>query len=306
MSLRQRLRHTFNQYEKREMRNAYLFLIPIVLITFLFILVPILGTMWGSLFKFGVTGDQEKFIFLENYARILSSVEFWRAFSFTLLFTLAAVALEAFFGLLFALLLNETFPGRGWLRAIILIPWAVPTIVSAKTWKLMYDYTYGVINFVFEKMGLIDAKINWMASASSAFWTIVIADVWKTTPFIVIILLAGLQAIPQDIYKQARIDGASMWKRLRTITLPLIKPVLLIALIFRTIDSIRIFDLVFVLTGGAPGGGTQTLSYLGYQAYNSSNLAYGRGMAISVLTFLISLVVTLVYIQAGRFKESIK
>lgn len=288
------------------MRNAYLFLIPIVLVTFLFILVPIIGTIWGSLFKFGVTGDKEKFIFFENYGRILTSPEFWRAFSFTLLFTIAAVALEAVVGLLFALLLNETFPGRGWLRAIILIPWAIPTIVSAKTWKLMYDYTYGVINFVFEKLGFITDKINWMASTPSAFLTIVISDVWKTTPFIVIILLAGLQAIPQDIYKQARIDGASMWKRFTHITLPLIKPVLLIALIFRTIDSIRIFDLVFVLTGGGPGGGTQTLSYLGYQAYNSSNLAYGRGMAISVLTFLVSLIVTLVYIKAGKFKDSIK
>ncbi len=288
------------------MRNAYLFLIPIVLITFLFILVPILGTFHGSLFRFDNMGAADKFVWFSNYGKILATSEFWRALSFTLLFTVAAVALEAFFGLIFALLLNETFPGRGWLRAIILIPWAIPTIVSAKTWKLMYDYTYGVINFVFEKVGFIPEKINWMASSTSAFWTIVVADVWKTTPFIVIILLAGLQAIPQDIYKQARIDGASMWKRFRAITLPLVKPVLLIALIFRTIDSIRVFDLVFVLTNGGPGGATQTLSYLGYQAYNSSNQAYGRGMAISVLTFVISLIVTLVYINAGKFKDSIK
>ena len=220
------------------------------------------------------------------------------------MFTFATVTLEAGLGIIFALILNETFKGRGMLRTIILIPWAIPTIVSAKLWKLMYEYTYGIINYAVVSLGFSSEKINWLGTSFSAFWAMVITDVWKTTPFVVIILLSGLQAIPGDIYKQAQIDGARMFKRFWTITLPLLRPVLVISIIFRTIDSMRIFDLVYVLTNGGPGGSTKTLSFLGFENFTADN--FGLGSTISILTFLIAFSITFIYIKIGKFGENIK
>jgi multiple sugar transport system permease protein len=291
------------QYEKREVRNAYAFLTPILIVIFLFILFPVIGTLWKSFYQ-DTSFLPFEFVGFRNYAQILSDTKFWSALVFTLLFALATVVLEAVFGLIFALLLNESFKGRGIMRAVILIPWAIPTIVSAQIWRLMYDYTYGIINHLLTSLGFIADKVSWMGTTSSAFWALVISDVWKTTPFVVIILLAGLQAIPQDIYKQARVDGAKMFKRFRSITLPLVAPVLLIALIFRTIDAIRIFDLVYVLTGGAPGGTTETLSFIGYNYFTGD--IFGMGSAISVITFIVSFMITILYIKLGRFEKNIK
>jgi multiple sugar transport system permease protein len=286
-----------------EMRTAYLFLVPLLAIVGFFILLPVLGTFYNSLFL-DVSWISPRFLGFANYTQVLANPEFWQALRFTLLYTLAAVTLEAFLGLVFALLLNESFPGRGLLRVAILIPWAIPTIVSAKIWKLMYEYTYGILNFLVVGLGLSAEKINWLGTSFSAFWALVIADVWKTTPFVVLILLAGLQAIPEDLYKQAIIDGAGMWRRFRAVTLPLVWPVLVIALIFRTIDSLRMFDLVYVLTGGGPGGATKTLSFLGFESFANDN--FGVGSTISVITFLIALAITVVYIRVGRFSESLK
>lgn len=290
----------FLQYEKREVRNAYLFLLPILLAILVFILYPVLGTLWSSFFdKNGI-----EWVWFENYGKVLGTSDFWQALKFTLLFALATIFFESLFGLLFALLLNETFKGRGILRAVVLIPWAIPTIISARIWQVIYNYSYGVLNHLAVNLGFIPEKMDWLGTSTSAFWSLVIADVWKTTPFVVIILLAGLQAIPGDIYKQARVDGAKMFKRFSKITLPLVMPVLAIAMIFRTIDAIRIFDLVYALTGGGPGGATETLSYLGYEAFNQ--LQMGRFSAISVLTFVISFAITIIYVKAGKFGESVK
>ncbi|MFP4013695.1 MAG: carbohydrate ABC transporter permease [Chitinispirillaceae bacterium] len=292
-------KHT-GKYDRREVGTALIFVAPVLAVTVAFILFPILGTCFNSLFR-DVAYLPKKFIGFENYSQLFSSAGFWRATGFTLLFTIAAVILEVTAGLLFALLLNETFRARGILRAVILIPWAIPTVIAGRTWQLMYQYSYGVVNFVITQLG-ISGNVNWLGSAGSAFWAIVIADVWKTTPFVVIILLAGLQAIPRDIYLQAKVDGASMLRRFVKITLPLLSPVIIVALIFRTIDSLRIFDLVYVLTGGGPGGKTQTLSYLGFRYFNNDQ--FGLGSAVSVIMFTISFIVTLVYIHSGKFHKS--
>jgi multiple sugar transport system permease protein len=292
-----------SQYETKEVINAYLFLLPLIGLVFAFVLFPVLATSFNSLFR-DVTYLPREFVGFRNYADLFSNADFLRAMRFTLIFTLTAVILEAFLGMMFALLLNESFKGRGLLRTVVLIPWAIPTIVSAKIWKLIFDYTYGVLNFLVLTLGLSSDKINWLGSSIAAFWSLVIAEVWKTTPFMVLILLAGLQAIPRDVYKQAQVDGAGIGKRLWRITFPLIRPVLTIALIFRTIDSLRIFDLVYVLTGGGPGGATKTLSMLGFEYY--SHDSFGRGSAVSVITFLIVFIVTLFYVRAGRFEESLK
>ncbi len=287
----------------REVRTAYVMLAPLIALVGVFVLYPVAGACWGSLFR-DVSYLARQFVGLGNYSDLLSREEFWRAARFTGLFTLVAVFLELCLGLLFALLLNERFRGRSGLRAIVLIPWVIPTIVSARIWQSIFDYTYGLLNLLITTLGLAPEKINWLGSATSAFGALVVAEVWKTTPFMVIILLAGLQAIPQELYQQARIDGARMTRRFWSVTLPLLKPVLIIALIFRTIDSLRLFDLVYVLTGGGPGGSTKTLSLLGFEYYAADS--FGRGSAVSVVTFLLVFAVTLVYIRAGRFAASIR
>ena len=293
----------WQNYEKAEVRSAWLFVLPLLLIVGIFILLPVIGTFYNSFFL-DVSFLPKKFIGLRNYVSLLSSPDFWQALRFTLAYAIAAVSLEAIFGVIFAVLLNEAFIGRGFLRVVILIPWAIPTIVSARTWQLIYEYNYGIMNYLVVTLGIAPERINWMGTEFGAFWALVFADVWKTTPFVVLILLAGLQAIPEDLYQQAKVDGAGMFKRFYKITLPLLKPVLVIALIFRTIDSLRMFDLVYVLTGGGPGGSTRTLSYLGYEAF--ANDSFGLGSTVSVVTFLISMMVTLVYLKVGKFSEQLK
>jgi multiple sugar transport system permease protein len=290
-------------YEKGEVRTAWFFLAPLLVVVGVFIFLPVIGTFLNSLYL-DVSFLPKRFIGLDNYIRLLSSPDFWQSFRFTLAYAVAAVVLEAFFGVIFALLLNEAFPGRAVLRVVILIPWAIPTIVSARTWQLIYEYTYGVMNFLVVNLGIAPERINWMGTEFGAFWALVFADVWKTTPFVVLILLAGLQAIPKDLYQQAKVDGAGMFRRFYKITLPMLKPVLLISLIFRTIDSLRMFDLVYVLTGGGPGGSTRTLSYLGFEAFANDN--FGMGSTVSVITFVIAFIITLVYLKAGKFSEQVK
>ncbi|MBD3346103.1 MAG: ABC transporter permease subunit [Chitinivibrionales bacterium] len=290
-------------YHRKEIQTAYILLLPVICIVALFILLPVIGALYNSFFR-DVTYLPKKFIGIENFIWLLSNPDFHRALLFTLLFTCAAVVLETLLGLLFALMLNESFKGRGYLRTIILVPWAIPTIVSAKIWNIIFNYSYGVLNYIVISTGLVPERINWLGTSSAAFAALVIAEVWKTTPFMVLIILAGLQAIPQELYYQARIDGAGVFKRFFAITLIMIRPVLVIALIFRTIDSLRIFDLVYVLTGGGPGGSTRTLSMLGFENYLADS--FGRGSAISIATFLVVFGITLFYIRAGKFSQSIR
>ena len=289
---------------KREIRNAYAFLLPVLLVVVLFILLPVIGTFVNSFYKITFTGVDREFIGFNNYYHFLFSKEwsadFWNATKFTLLFTFVTVVLETFLGMIFALILNETFKSRAMLRTLILIPWAIPTVVSAEMWRQIYNSSYGFIKWLMMQFGA-PASITTLGDFTSAFWALVVAETWKTTPFVVIILLAGLQAIPSDIYKQAKIDGARMFKRFFYMTLPLIMPVLTIAMIFRTIDSIRVFDLIYVLTNGK--WGTDTLSYLGYIQYR---VDLGKGSTVSVLTFLIAFIITIIYIRTARFHKSIK
>lgn len=294
----------FVQYERREVRNAYMFLLPVLLVVILFIMIPVIGTFINSFFRITYTVSGKEFVGLKNYYHFLISGEwsprFWDSVKFTLLLTFVTVMLEALIGLVFALILNETFPARGILRTIILIPWAIPTVVSAEMWRQIYNSSFGFIKWIRMQFGAPASTIT-LGNFPSAFWALVVAEVWKTTPFVVIILLAGLQAIPREIYMQAQIDGARMFKRFRTITLPLIMPVLTIALIFRTIDSVRVFDLIYILTNGK--WGTETLSYLGFIQYG---VDLGKGSTVSVLTFLISFIITIIYLKTARFSKTIR
>jgi multiple sugar transport system permease protein len=285
---------------KREIKHALLFIAPLVIFISFFIFIPICGTFWTSLWR-DVAFISNKFIGLGNYLRLLHDQHFWQSVFFTLLFPLFSVAIEMLFGMVFALVLNETFRFRGILRGISLIPWAIPSIVGARIWQLMYRYDYGLANIFLKMLGI--QSINWLGSPISAFAALVLADVWRTTPFVAIILLAGLQTVPNDIYDQAQIDGSNFIQRFFKITVPLIKPVIIIALLFRTIDAIRVFDLIYIITEGGPGGVTTSLSLYGYKFFLLGDFGYGS--TISVILFLISFIIALIYIKVGRIRTSL-
>jgi multiple sugar transport system permease protein len=250
-----------------------------------------------------VTFLPERFVGAENYRALLSDPGFAQALRFTVLFTAASVPLELVLGLAVALLLAHPSRARGALRACVLIPWAIPAAVSGKVFQLIYNYNYGLANYLMNAMGVVDRPVNWLGTSAGAFLSLVMADAWKTTPFVAIILLAGLSGIPGHLYLQAQIDRAGFLRRFTRITLPLLSTVLLIALLFRTIDALRVFDLMFVLTGGGPGGSTTSLSLYGYNYFLGGDFGYGS--AVSVVLFLIALGLSLLYIRAGRFAREL-
>jgi multiple sugar transport system permease protein len=286
-----------------EARSAWGFNLPLVIFTLAFILIPVGGTLLTSLYR-DVTFLPDRFVGLQNYLRLFSDLHFWQSVRFTLLFVAVSVVLELFFGLIFALVLNETMPGRGLLRVVVLVPWAIPIAVSARVWELVYNYEFGLFNYLIQWGGLSDSPVNWLGSSAGAFAAIVISDVWKTTPFMTIILLAGFSTIPQDLYHQARVDGTHFAQRFRYITLPLLRPVIVVALLFRTIDAIRIFDLIYVLTGGGPGGATTSLSLYSFRYYVSGDFGYGS--AVSLIVFLLAGLLATCYIRVGRFTEVLR
>jgi multiple sugar transport system permease protein len=285
-----------------ELLRGYAFLVPLVLFLAAFVLAPIAGTFGGSLMQ-DVTFLPGRFVGAENYRALLSDPGFAQALRFTVLFTAASVPLELVLGLAVALLLAHPSRARGALRACVLIPWAIPAAVSGKVFQLIYNYNYGLANYLMKALGVVDRPVNWLGTSAGAFLSLVMADAWKTTPFVAIILLAGLSGIPGHLYLQAQIDRAGFLRRFTRITLPLLSTVLLIALLFRTIDALRVFDLMFVLTGGGPGGSTTSLSLYGYNYFLGGDFGYGS--AISVVLFLIALGLSLLYIRAMRFAREL-
>ena len=284
-------------------KQGFVFNLPLILIVLIFIIVPVAGTLVTGFFR-DVTFLPEKFIGLENYQRLFTDIHFRDSLIFTILFVLVSVSIEITLGIIFALVLNEKFPGRSFLRVAILIPWAIPIAISARVWQLIYNFNYGLLNYLAIHLGFSNSPINWLGSSTGAFFSIVISDVWKTTPFITIIILAGLSTIPNELYKQAKIDGTNFINRFFKVTLPLLKPVIVVALLFRTIDAIRIFDLIYILTGGGPGGSTTSISLYAFKYYLTGDFGYGS--AISVLIFLLALVLAVLYIKFGNFTEELK
>ncbi|QKN84075.1 sugar ABC transporter permease [Scandinavium goeteborgense] len=227
----------------------------------------------------------------------------WQAVGNTLWFTLVSVSLELLLGMLLALLMNEKFRGQGLVRTAILVPWAIPTIVSAKMWGWMFHDQYGVVNDLLAKVFGFQAHLAWIAEPSLSMWAVVIADVWKTTPFMALMLLAALQLIPGDLYEAARVDGASAWQRFKRITLPLILPAMIVALIFRVMDAMRIFDLIFVLTSNSEA----TMSISGYA--REQIISYqdmGVGSAASVLVFMMVAGIAACFIRVSKLNEKEK
>jgi multiple sugar transport system permease protein len=286
----------------RDLLGDVLFLLPLLAFVLTLILVPVAGTVIGSLHQ-DVTFLPRLFVGMENYRDLLADPSFLQALRFTCLFVLASVPLEMLLGLCVALLLSFRSPVRGLLRAVVLVPWAIPAAVSGKVFELVYNYHHGLANHLARVLRLSDAPVNWLGSPAGAFAALVAADTWKTTPFVAIILLAGLSGIPEEIRRQAEVDRAGYGTRFFRISLPLLRPVLLVALLFRTIDALRVFDLVFVLTGGGPGGATTSLSLYGYGYFAGGDFGYGS--AVSVVLFAVAFGLSLLFVKVGRFGRGI-
>jgi multiple sugar transport system permease protein len=256
---------------------------------------PIGYAIWLSLNEYSViTPGLSRFVGLDNYSEALGSSEFWAAMKTTLLFTVISVGLELVIGLAMALIMHRAFRGRALLRAVVLVPWAILTVVTAITWRTIFEPELGFVNTTLSALGLPGGDVVWLGEEGDALAVMIFADVWKTAPFMALLLLAGLQGIPDDLYDAAKVDGATTWQRFRGVTLPLLIPAITVALIFRTLDALRVFDLPYVLTKGA--NGTETLSLIA-QKELVVNRNTGLGSALAVLTFLTVMTVSYLYIR---------
>ncbi|HZV47661.1 MAG TPA: sugar ABC transporter permease [Thermodesulfovibrionales bacterium] len=273
---------------KREGGNR--FVLPALALLSVITIYPILYVIYLSAHRKLLIFNISRFIGFENYQFLLRDDRFWNALKNTFYFTGVSVSLEVFLGLCIAILLNRPFRGKGLARAVMLIPWAIPTVVSARMWEWMYNTDFGLLNY------LLGIKINWLGSPFWALNAAIFMDVWKTTPFVAILLIAGLQVIPGELYQAARVDGAGSWQIFRKITMPLLRPAILIVLLFRTLDAFRVFDAIYVLTGGGPANTTETLSVYAYKVLFQT-LQFGYGSTLSVVVFLCVGIMSIVYIN---------
>lgn len=261
-----------------------MFLLPGIMLVLTFNFIPFIDTLAISFKNAKLILQEERFAGFDNYHAVLTNSRFWYSLFITLSFTFVSISLEAVLGLCLGLMMNRVSSVNSLLRIMILVPWAMPTVVTAKMWQWMFDYNLGILNYLLEIASI--QRINWLGDPFLVFLSLVVADVWKTTPFVAIIVLAGLSAIPQEMYKASVIDGANAWQRLRFIILPLLLPVLGVVVLFRAIDAMRIFDLVYILTGGGPGGSTETLSVYAYKLFFYQG-DFGQGAATSVIILLL-------------------
>ncbi len=315
-----------SQLNRSRIRWAWIFLTPMLIGLFLVALYPLAITFFYSLFDVR-TGDlqlsdpttgESYFWGLKNYWRILfgtSSPQFfsfdwwitsewwkadwWGALKNTLIFTIGSVSLELFFGIVVALMLNANFKGRGWMRAAILVPWALPTVVSAKMWSWILDAESGIMNDLLKRLYIIKDNINFIGNDFWSMISIIGVDAWKTTPFMALLILAALQTVPDDMYEAAKVDDVSKWSQFWYLTLPIIRPAVIVALIFRTLDALRVFDLIYVLTANSQS--TMSISVLARKTLMEDGY-FGRGSAASVLIFLLVGIIAVIYLKVGQVR----
>ena len=262
---------------------AWLFVLPTILVVVGVAFYPLFNTFYVTFFEAKLGSSKAwEYVGFANYTKLLGSSQWWEAVFKTITFSAVSVSLELILGLGIALVVNSKFRGRGFLRTAMLVPWAIPTAVSSQMWNWMYHDVFGVINDLFTRViPLLPQKVAWTASSSLALWALVAVDVWKTTPFMALLLLAGLQLVPADLYEAAAVDGATGWRRFTSITLPLLRPAIVVALIFRTLDALRVFDLFWIMTKNIDSMAT----------LNRKNLVdfqkLGYGSTISVAIFVV-------------------
>lgn len=264
-----------------------LLLLPAALLLGVVVLVPVIRVVVLSLSRVDLATGATTFTGLDAYARLWTDGRWWSSFGNTLVFTASSVAAEMILGVAFALVLHRSFRGRGLVRAIVVLPWALPTAVMALAWGWIFNDAFGVANDLLQKLRLIGAPVAWLGTPATAMAALVVADVWKTTPFVTLVVLAGLQGVPAEVLEAARLDGLSAAQRLRRVVLPLLVPTLLVALAFRVVQAYGAFDLVYVLTGGGPGGSTETVSLYAFQnVFRYLDFGYGGAVATQAALIL--------------------
>jgi len=266
----------------------YVLLAPCLLLLLALTVYPLFFLARLSLHR--MTPDGEAFAGLANFTRLLTDDFFWRALGQTLAFTFGALTLEFLLGLALALLLHSRIRGRNLWRALFLLPMILPPVVAGVIWRLIYNPSFGILNAALQWLGFDTARLTWLADPSVALAAVIIVDVWEWTPFVFLILLAGLQAIPEEPYEAARIDGSSAWQTFRHITLPLLAPAILVALLLRTFDLLRLFDQIFILTQGGPGFATETVSlYIYKTAFRFYDFGYAAALSFVLLAATLAL-----------------
>jgi trehalose/maltose transport system permease protein len=284
--------------EQRRVRSAWWFVAPMIVALVAVAGWPLTRTFWFSVTDANFSDlSVAQFIGIDNFTDLLADPVWWSSVRNTLVFTFVSVLLETVLGLIVALILNSHFPMRGAIRAAVLVPWAIPTVVSAQLWNWMYHDVFGIINESLIWMGVLDHPVAWIANPHTNLWAIVAVDVWKTTPFMALLLLAGLQQISAEVYEAARVDGIHPVKVFFRITLPLLKPALLVAVIFRVLDAMRVFDVIYVMTGNNQT--TMSISvYARQQLVDFQNV--GMGSAAATLLFALIAIIAVIYITAAR------
>lgn len=281
-------------------RDAFIGLVlvvPSLLIIFGVVLQPILTTLYLSFFKtsLGFWGERD-FFGLGNYLNLLTDQLFWSTIGRTLYFTVVSVGLELVLGLAIAQVIHARPPGWRFLRTSLIIPWAVPTIVNGTMWRWIYNADYGALNGLLTQLGLIPAYIPWLTYPRTAMNLVILADIWHSVPFIALILQAALATLPAELEEAAAVDGAGAWQRFWHIRLPLLRSAILVALVIRTVEAFRVFDIIYVITNGGPAFGTVTISFLTYlETFSFGNV--GRGSALSFLISLFTMLMAFAYIR---------
>ena len=274
--------------------RAWLLMLPLLVVMVGVIGWPLAETVRLSFTDAKLVGTGGDYVGLANYAKMLSGAAFQKTLWTTLWFALASVAIEMVIGVLAALLLNQRFYGRTVLRALMILPWALPTVVNATLWRLIYNPEYGAANAALTQLGLTSAYRSWLGEPGSAMWAIILADAWKNFPLVALIALAALQAVPRDTIAASLVDGAGAFRRFRHVTLPHLAGPLMVALVLRTIEAFKVFDIIWIMTRGGPANTTRTLSILVYQEGFSFQRA-GSGASLALIVTLIVTVLALAY-----------
>ena len=284
-------------------RLAWILLAPSLLFVCLVALIPLLQTISQSFTNARLASERPvSFVGLTNYINLITDTDFLRSIWVTVQFSVITVAFEFLLGLMIALVVNSNFPGRGFMRAAMLVPWAIITVVSAQMWKWMYNDVYGVFNdLLVDKLHILGSNVAWVSEPSTSLPAIMAIDIWKATPFVALLLLAGLQVIPGDIYEAARVDGASGIQQFFSLTLPLLRPAILVTMIFRTLDALRVFDVFYVMFGSRPD--TMTMAVYAQQNIVTFSLM-GYGSTVAIAIFIIIGIFVVAYMSVFKVETS--
>jgi multiple sugar transport system permease protein len=284
-----------------EARGRLLLLVPLLVVLVAVIGWPLLNTVWLSFTDTRLGGDPGSFVGLHNYVHAFAAPAFRRALFVTALFTVGTVGAEMLIGLGVGLLLDMDLWGSKFLRGLLIVPWALPTVVNAMCWRVMYNPDFGAVDALFQQLGLIDEYRSWLGDPTSALIAVGLADIWKTFSLVALITLAGLQSVPKELREAAEIDGAGPFARFRAVTLPVILPPLTIACVLRTIEAVKVFDIIWVMTGGGPLDSTKSLSILVYQeAFSFRHAGYGASLAM--LSVALTLLLIAAYSRAVKMQ----